>query len=83
MMLPSIDARKSATSVTCQPRNAPIIATIFTSPNPRASLPSARLTTSPVPQSARLQRDRADQGIAHARRFEQAEAEAEDDCRAA
>ena len=72
---------KSATSVSFQPRNAPIIATIFTSPKPSASFPSARLTASPTPQSARLHATAADERIAEARRRDQAERQPDDDAR--
>src|SRR5215208_6250768 len=39
---PAKDARTSVTSISFQPRNAPIIASIFTSPMPSPSMPRSR-----------------------------------------
>ena len=81
MALPRKDARNSATSVSCHPRNAPIIAIIFTSPNPSASLPSARLTGSPIAEQDQAAGHGTDERLAKAGRQHQAERQPDHDAR--
>ena len=73
-------ARKSTTGTWRQPRKAPIIASIFTSPSPIPSTPVAvrqpQRTANSTPPPTR----RADEALDEARRHEQAEREADARC---